>query len=263
MANNPQAQNLPTIRFTKRVGQAPLKNMIQGVIESTLGVLAHDIDMSGRTLNVVLTRANTGSTRGHIRISAKTCEETGDRVQNLDVMELMLNLGPMRNARDEGDLIKTLMHETIHYVQYQSGIMSETLDGRRWITSLERHTSVRIEPTSTGRPLLRHREANSPTGGRPCGDSRPCSTRTRRIQPPDTSQHLKNAKHGRRFLASLTNYTRKPSRLAGIQPARHTRSPHESSSEESNSSDEGGRVKTFIGAAVMGVTADPYVQSVA
>ena len=135
MANNPQARNLPTIRFPKRVGQAPLKNMIQGVIESTLGVLAYDIDMSGRTLNVVLTRANTGGTRGHIRISAKTCEETGERVQNLDTMELMLNLGPMRNARDEGDLIKTLMHETIHYVQYQSGIMAETLDGRRWITS--------------------------------------------------------------------------------------------------------------------------------
>ena len=80
----------------------------------------------------------------------------------------------------------------------------------------------------------------------------------------DTSQHLKNAKHGRRFSASLISYTRRLSRLAGSQPARHTRSPHESSKVESNSSDEGGRVKTFIGAAVMGVTADPpYVESVA
>lgn len=152
MANNPQAQyrprrradkliqfdnvrNLPTIVFTKQVGETPLKTQVAHIVGNTLDVIAHDIDMSGKTLNVVLTRANTGRTNGHIRISAKTCEETGDRVQNLDVMELMLNLGPMRNMKDEGDLIKTLMHETIHYVQYQSGIMSETLDGRRWITS--------------------------------------------------------------------------------------------------------------------------------
>jgi hypothetical protein len=152
MANNPQAQysprrradklvqfdsvrNLPTIVFTKQVGETPLKTSVAEVIGNTLDTLAYDIDMSNKTLNVVLTRSNTGTTRGHIQISAKTCEQTGERVQNLDVMELMLNLGPMRNARDEGDLIKTLMHETIHYVQYQSGIMAETLDGRKWVTS--------------------------------------------------------------------------------------------------------------------------------
>ena len=123
MANNPQARNLPTIRFTKRVGDSTLKTKIQGVIESTLDVLAHDLDMSGRTLNVVLTRANTGP---HEDISASVRRPARrPKVQNLDVMELMLNLGPMRNARDEGDLIKTLMHETIHYVQYQSGILTE------------------------------------------------------------------------------------------------------------------------------------------
>ena len=110
--------------------------MIQGVIESTLGVLAHDIDMSGRTLNVVLIHEPTQAPHEDISASVRRpARRQGDRVQNLDVMELMLNLGPMRNARDEGDLIKTLMDETIHYVQYQSGIMSETLDGCRWITS--------------------------------------------------------------------------------------------------------------------------------
>jgi hypothetical protein len=131
MANNPQARNLPTIRFTKRVGDSTLKTKIQGVIESTLDVLAHDLDMSNKTLNVVLTRANTGRTHGHIRVSATFSNPKA----NLDTMELMLNLGSMRNARDEGDLIKTLMHETIHYVQYQSGILTGEVVGRSWVNT--------------------------------------------------------------------------------------------------------------------------------
>lgn len=113
-------RNLPTIVFVKQVGETPLKTKVARIIGQTLDVLAHDLDMSGNTLEVVLTRANTGRTRGHLRTSATILNPKVE----LGTMELMLNLGPMRNMKDEGDLIKTLMHETIHYVQYQSGVLT-------------------------------------------------------------------------------------------------------------------------------------------
>lgn len=136
MANNPQAQysprrradkliqfdsvrNLPTIVFTKQVGETTLKTFVAEVIGNTLDTLAYDLDMSNKTLNVVLTRSNTGGTQGHLRVTASRF----DPVVKLDTMELMLNLGPMKSAKDDADLITTLMHETVHYVQFQSGVM--------------------------------------------------------------------------------------------------------------------------------------------
>lgn len=135
MANNPQARNLPTIRFTKRVGQAPLKNMVQSVIENSIHHLCYDLDLSECVLDVLLTRAQ-GPTRG----SMGYAEGVFEGKPNLNHMQLLLNIGSMTNARDEGELIKTLMHEVIHFAQMQHGIlMGEVVRGARgrkvWQTS--------------------------------------------------------------------------------------------------------------------------------
>ena len=122
MANNPQARNLPTIRFTKRVGQAPLKNMIQSVIENSIHHLCYDLDLSESVIDVVLTRAQ-GPTRGSMGHAKGIHQGKPDNTH----MRLLLNLGSMKNARDEGDLIKTLMHEVIHYAQTQHGILMTEL----------------------------------------------------------------------------------------------------------------------------------------
>ena len=127
MANNPQARNLPTIRFTKRVGQAPLKNMVKSVIENSIHHLCYDLDLSRVVLDVVLTRAK-GPTRG----SMGYAHGVHIGKPNLNHMRLLLNIGSMNNARDEGDLIKTLMHEVIHFAQMQHGIlMGEVVKGAR------------------------------------------------------------------------------------------------------------------------------------
>ena len=134
MATNPQARNLPLIRFPKRVGQAPVKNFVRSVIETTIiDLVRDDVDLTDITLDVVLTRANTGRTSGSLASSWELPSNIrnlrkGDTVQtDLTHFRLMLNLGPSAdNHKSDGDLIKTLMHETIHFVQYVTGIMTVT-----------------------------------------------------------------------------------------------------------------------------------------
>lgn len=155
MANNPQAQNLPTIRFTKRVGQAPLKNMVQSVIENSIQHLCYDLDLSEVLLDVVLTRAK-GPTRGSMGYG----EGVHMGKPNLNHMRLLLNIGSMTNARDEGDLIKTLMHEVIHFAQMQHRIlMGEVVRGARgrtvWQTSFNVTRSYELSRRCQGaRSLL-------------------------------------------------------------------------------------------------------------
>lgn len=138
MANN-QTPNLPTIVFTKRVGQAPLKAFVQNVIETTLLDLVEEQDANLRevTLEVVLTRSNTGRTQGSM---GYTWDIQGVPTRgktygtDLKTFTLMLNLGRSADAhKDDGDLIKTLMHETIHMVQMVTGMMTVqgTYTGRR------------------------------------------------------------------------------------------------------------------------------------
>ena len=134
MANNPQARNLPQIRFPKRVGQAPLKAFVQDVIETTISDLVRDdVDLTDIRLDVILTRANTGRTNGSLGTWYNTPSDMsnlrkGDIIQtDLTRFRLMLNLGPSANShKNDADLIKTLMHETIHFVQYVTGILTST-----------------------------------------------------------------------------------------------------------------------------------------
>ena len=134
MATNPQARNLPLIRFPKRVGQAPIKNFERSVIETTIiDLVRDDVDLTDITLDVILTRANTGRTNGSLGTWFKMPSDIsnlrkGDTVQtDLTRFRLMLNLGPSAdNHKNDADLIKTLMHETIHFVQYVTGILTAT-----------------------------------------------------------------------------------------------------------------------------------------
>ena len=134
MATNPQARNLPLIRFPKRVGQAPIKNFVRSVIETTIiDLVRDDVDLTDITLDVILTRANTGRTNGSLGTWFKMPSDIsnlrkGDTVQtDLTRFRLMLNLGPSAdNHKNDADLIKTLMHETIHFVQYVTGILTAT-----------------------------------------------------------------------------------------------------------------------------------------
>ena len=134
MATNPQARNLPLIRFPKRVGQAPIKNFVRSVIETTIiDLVRDDVDLTNITLDVILTRANTGRTNGSLGTWFKIPSDIsnlrkGDTVQtDLTRFRLMLNLGPSaNNHKNDADLIKTLMHETIHFVQYVTGILTAT-----------------------------------------------------------------------------------------------------------------------------------------
>ena len=134
MATNPQARNLPLIRFPKRVGQAPIKNFVRSVIETTIiDLVRDDVDLTDITLDVILTRANTGRTNGSLGTWFKMPSDIsnlrkGDTVQtDLTRFRLMLNLGPSaNNHKNDADLIKTLMHETIHFVQYVTGILTAT-----------------------------------------------------------------------------------------------------------------------------------------
>ena len=119
--------NLPTITFTKTVGKTPLKTLVANVIGNSISHLCYDLDLSGVALDVVLTRAQ-GPTRG----SMGYAEGVHIGKPNPDHMRLLLNIGSMKNARDEGDLIKTLMHEVIHFAQMQHGIlMGEVVRGAR------------------------------------------------------------------------------------------------------------------------------------
>lgn len=134
MATNPQARNLPLIRFPKRVGQAPIKNFVRSVIETTIiDLVRDDVDLTNITLDVILTRANTGRTSGSLGSDWKLPAQMknlrrGDTLQtDLTYFRLMLNLGPSAdNHKNDADLIKTLMHETIHFVQYVTGILTVT-----------------------------------------------------------------------------------------------------------------------------------------
>ena len=134
MATNPQARNLPQIRFPKRVGQAPIKDFVRSVIETTIiDLVRDDVDLTNITLDVILTRANTGRTHGSLGTWFNTPSDIsnlrkGDTIQtDLTRFRLMLNLGPSAdNHKDDADLIKTLMHETIHFVQYVTGILTAT-----------------------------------------------------------------------------------------------------------------------------------------
>ena len=166
MANNPQARNLPTIRFTKRVGQAPLKNMVQSVIENSIQHLCYDLDLSGVALNVALTRAQ-GPTRGSMGYTHGVHSGRPDKTQ----MTLMLNIGSMTNARDEGDLIKTLMHEVIHFAQMQHDIlMGEVVrEGRRsvWQSSFNLTRSYELSRRCQGaRSLLQEKPITHQAGDR-------------------------------------------------------------------------------------------------
>ena len=134
MATNPQARNLPLIRFPKRGGQAPIKNFVRSVIETTIiDLVRDDVDLTDITLDVILTRANTGRTNGSLGTWFKMPSDIsnlrkGDTVQtDLTRFRLMLNLGPSAdNHKNDAALIKTLMHETIHFVQYVTGILTAT-----------------------------------------------------------------------------------------------------------------------------------------
>lgn len=167
MANNPQAQNLPTIRFTKRVGQAPLKNMVQSVIENSIQHLCYDLDLSGVSLDVALTRAK-GPTRGSMGYTHGVHSGRPDKTQ----MTLMLNIGSMTNARDEGDLIKTLMHEVIHFAQMQHDIlMGEVVRGARgrtvWQSSFNLTRSYELSRRCQGaRSLLQEKPITHQEGDR-------------------------------------------------------------------------------------------------
>lgn len=105
--------NSPMITFSKRVGSQQLKNEIQGTIKRVIALVCPEVDLSHRTLNVVLTRANTGGTHGNLatRYSLK------DRCQVLSEMDLMVNIG-----KDSPHA--SLVHETIHYLQMQLGALS-------------------------------------------------------------------------------------------------------------------------------------------
>lgn len=167
MANNPQARNLPTIRFTKRVGQAPLKNMVQSVIENSIQHLCYDLDLSGVSLDVALTRAK-GPTRGSMGYTHGVHSGRPDKTQ----MTLMLNIGSMTNARDEGDLIKTLMHEVIHFAQMQHDIlMGEVVRGARgrtvWQSSFNLTRSYELSRRCQGaRSLLQEKPITHQEGDR-------------------------------------------------------------------------------------------------
>lgn len=144
MANNPQPYqprrdeetrlitfdsvgNLPTITFTKTVGKTPLKTTVANVIGNSITHLCYDLDLSGVALDVVLTRAQ-GPTRGSMGYAHGVHIGKPDNKH----MRLLLNIGPMDNARAEGELIKTLMHEVIHFAQMQHGIlMGEVVKGAR------------------------------------------------------------------------------------------------------------------------------------
>ena len=167
MANNPQPYtprrdrqtrlivfdsvgNLPTITFTKKVGETPLKTTVANVIGNSITHLCHDLDLSGVALDVVLTRAQ-GPTRGSMGYTHGVHSGRPDKTQ----MTLLLNIGPMTNARDEGDLIKTLMHEVIHFAQMQHDIlMGEVVRGARgrtvWQTSFNVSASYELSRRCQG-----------------------------------------------------------------------------------------------------------------
>jgi hypothetical protein len=105
--------NSPTITFSKRVGTPQLKSEISATIERVIALVCPEVDLSHRTLNIVLTRANTGGTHGNLatRYSLK------DRSQVLSEMDMMVNIG-----KDSPHA--SLVHETIHYLQMQLGALS-------------------------------------------------------------------------------------------------------------------------------------------
>lgn len=105
--------NSPTITFSKRVGTPQLKSEIQATIERVIALVCPEVDLSHRTLNVVLTRANTGGTHGNLQ----TTYSLKDGCQLLDTMNLMVNIG-----KDSPHA--SLVHETIHYLQMQLGALS-------------------------------------------------------------------------------------------------------------------------------------------
>jgi len=183
MANNPQPYqarrdpvsrlivfdsvgDLPTITFTKTVGKTPMKTFVANVIGNSITHLCHDLDLSGVALNVTLTRAQ-GPTRGSMGYTHGIHEGRPDKSQ----MTLMLNIGSMTNARDEGDLIKTLMHEVIHFAQMQHDIlMGEVVrEGRRtvWQSSFNLTRSYELSRRCQGaRSLLQEKPITHQAGDR-------------------------------------------------------------------------------------------------
>ena len=108
-----QFTNSPLIHFTKSVGDSTFKQMIQATIEHTIHTLVPEMVFHHRTLNVVLTRAQTGSTGGYLKVRASASQG----VHLAKPMELMVNIG-------KGSLQATIIHETIHWLQYQLKILS-------------------------------------------------------------------------------------------------------------------------------------------
>lgn len=120
--------NPPTITFPKRVGQQAEKDAVRTFALQTLNILAPTIDFTPFKLNIILTRANTGTTSGSLRTGIRLINHR-EGVTDLSSIDLMVNID--FNGRETYS--NTIAHELVHYVQYITGALQNTaqMNGRQ------------------------------------------------------------------------------------------------------------------------------------
>lgn len=96
----------PAIRFTHAVGNETLKGELKNLILETIHTVAPEVDFSHRVLALQLTRANTGNEAGHLNV------QLSGGVMSLDGMRMKVNI-------KSSAVIETVIHETIHWLQFQ------------------------------------------------------------------------------------------------------------------------------------------------
>jgi len=153
MANNPT----PTLTFPKRVGGPAVKADVAALITRVFETLAPSLDSTGRTLEVHFTNdRNAGAAHLSVKVqeTSRTTqgrsiqaegESTLDQTKNGEWPHIRINLQGVKAADYDGlkpYTVNHIIHEVIHYIQYATGAMKDTVSAYTLGRSVVRNQST-------------------------------------------------------------------------------------------------------------------------
>jgi len=149
MANNPT----PTLTFPKRVGGPAVKADVADLITRVFETLAPSLDSTGRTLEVHFTNdKNAGAAHLSVKVqeTSRTTqgrsiqaegESTLDQNKHGEWPHIRINLQGVKAADYTGlqpYTVNHIIHEVIHYIQYATGAMKDTVSAYTFGRSVSR-----------------------------------------------------------------------------------------------------------------------------
>lgn len=175
----PTYANSPEVNFTHAVGTSAVKNTVKTLILDTINAVAPEVNFNHRTLNIQLTRANTGATAGHLKISF-----INGHIQK-PTMSMMVN---MKRVDSE----QTIIHETIHWLQFQLNVATAVRHEGRYVYLWDNATGALLNARGQGDNAL----LNMMTEGRTWNATAPTLGTAQGVRVHRHSTDMKST-HGR------------------------------------------------------------------